>query len=118
MSWFTAETSAMRAERLCQKLLAAGGPLHAADEQHLQFRMQAPCLRRERDAVETRHRNVGDDDRDVGMLLEYLEPLLTVRGLIDLSAKVLEHLGHQFADQCVIIHHHANSVMIRNIGVS
>ena len=52
------------------------------------------------------------------MLSQYLEPLLTVRGLIDLIAKVLEHLGHRFADQCVVVHHHANCVMIRKIGVS
>ena len=108
VSWLQRRDQRAGREWLGQEFLTGRRPLHPADEQHLEFRMQPPRLGGERDPVEARHRDVGDDHRYVRMPVQHLQPFLTVRAPIDVIAEILQHLGHGFADQRVIIDHQTN----------
>ena len=53
-----------------------------------------------------------------GMLPQHLQALDAVRRLVDMIAQVLQHPGHCFAGQCIVIHHHADRVEFLVVMVS
>jgi hypothetical protein len=56
--------------------------------------VEQPRPGREGDAIQTRHRDIGDNHRYVGMLAQHLQAFDTVGRPVDVVAHVLEYFGH------------------------
>ena len=65
---------------------------------------------RKRNPIEPWHGDVGDDDGNIRVLLQHIQPLQAVRRLVDLVADILHHRRDGFTDQCVVIHDQPNAV--------